>query len=94
MLKVRWANWLELCLFTFVLQPRSKPGDESYDPYDWDSDEEAEDVADRRKTRSSAKSAPKPTSVTEMETEISAPDDAAAGPSAESASPAVITDDR
>jgi hypothetical protein len=77
-----------------VLQPRSKPGDESYDPYDWDSEEEAEDVTDRRKTRSSAKPASKPTSATEMETDISVPDDTAVGPSAEPASSAFISDDR
>ncbi|PNF28221.1 DNA replication licensing factor Mcm3 [Cryptotermes secundus] len=75
-------------------KPRRKPGDESYDPYDWDSEEETEDVTDRRKTRSSAKLASKPTSATEMETDISVPDDTAAGASAEPASSAVISDDR
>jgi hypothetical protein len=81
-------------LVIFVPQPRSKPGDDSYDPYDWDSEEEAEAVTDRRKTRSSAKPAPEPTAATETETEISVPDDTAASPSTESASPAVITEDR
>lgn len=72
---------------------RSKHGEETYDPYDWDSEEEAE-VTERRKTRSSVKPAAKPTTAAEMETDRSDPADTVAGPSAEPATPAVIADDR
>jgi hypothetical protein len=51
-------------------------------------------VTERRMTRSSGKPAAKPTTAAEMETDRSDPSDTVAGPSAEPATPAVITDDR
>jgi hypothetical protein len=51
-------------------------------------------VPERRKTRSSVKPVAKPTTAAEMETDRSDPSDTVAGPSAEPATPAVITDDR
>jgi hypothetical protein len=80
--------------FIIVFQLKRKPGDESYDPYEWGSEEEAEQGIVRRKTRSATKSVSKPTSATEMETDRSGHDDAAAGPSTEPITPAVIADDR
>ena len=47
-----------------------------------------------RKTQRSVKPAAKPTTAAEMETDRSDPSDTVAGPSAEPATPAVITDDR
>jgi hypothetical protein len=76
-----------------VLQPRSRPDKETYSPYDWDPEEEAE-VTERRMTRSSGKPAATPTAAAEIETDRSDPSDTVAGPSAEPATPAVITDDR
>jgi hypothetical protein len=78
---------------TVALQSRSKHGEETYDPYDWDSEED-EEVTERRKTRSSAKPAAKPTTAAEMEADRSDPADTVAGPSSEPATPAVIADDR
>jgi hypothetical protein len=51
-------------------------------------------VPERHVTRSSGKPAAKPTTAAEMETDRSDPSDTVAGPSAEPATPAVITDDR
>ncbi|GFG31335.1 hypothetical protein Cfor_12894 [Coptotermes formosanus] len=56
---------------------RSKHGEETYDPYDWDSEED-EEVTERRKTRSSAKPAAKPTTAAEMEADRSDPADTVA----------------
>ncbi|XP_069692646.1 DNA replication licensing factor Mcm3 [Periplaneta americana] len=64
-------------------RPRRKPGDESYDPYDWDSEEEREEGGKKHKTRSTTSStegAPLPAS--------------AETPAASSTEPAVIADDR
>jgi hypothetical protein len=81
-------------IFTYsVLQARTRPAEETYSPYEWDSEEEAE-VPERRKTRSSVKPAAKPTTAAEMEADGSDPSDTVAGPSTETAAPAVITDDR
>ena len=84
---------MEWGFFTIVLQPRSRPGEETYSPYDWDPEEETE-VPEIRKTQRSVKPAAKPTTAAEMETDRSDPSDTVAGPSAEPATPAVITDDR
>jgi hypothetical protein len=51
-------------------------------------------VTERRMTRSSGKPAAKPTTAAEVETDRTDPSDTVAGPSAEPATPAVITDDR
>lgn len=51
-------------------------------------------MTERRKTRSSAKPAAKPTTAAEMEADRSDPADTVAGPSSEPATPAVIADDR
>ena len=76
-----------------VLQRRSRPDKETYSPYDWDPEEEAE-VPERRKTRSSAKPATQPTTAAEMEPDMPDPSDTVAGLSEEPTTPAVITDGR
>lgn len=73
-----------------VLQPRKKPGEEGYDPYDWESEEEAEDGIERHKLQGSSKPV---LEHTEVETGQSRHDDTAAGPSTEPPS-AIIADDR
>lgn len=83
-------------MFSFiiiVLQPRKKPGEEGYDPYDWESEEEAEDGTERRKLQGSSKPVLEHTSESEVETGQSHHDDTAAGPSTEPP-PAIIADDR
>jgi len=51
-------------------------------------------VTERCRKQSSGKPAAKPTTAVEMETDRSDPSDTLAGPSAELATPAVISDDR
>ena len=83
---------MERISITVVLQPRSRPGEQAYSPYEGDPEEQAE-VTERCKTQSSVKPAAKPTTAAEMETDRFDPSDTLAGPSAEPATTVVITDD-
>jgi hypothetical protein len=61
---------MECGFLPIVLQPRSRPGEEAYSPYDWDPVEQAE-VTEICKTQSSVKPTAKPTTAAEMETDRS-----------------------